>query len=163
MKKIILIQYGELSTKKDNKNYFISTLYNNIVNKMKNMDVIVRKDMARMYIEFREEEFDKIKSIIDTIFGIRKYQVANVYETNIDSIKDGIIEVANSLNFNTFKVETIRSYKDFLYTSPELNNMLGGVILKNINNIKVDVHNPDVIFHVEVRKDNTYIFINSYI
>jgi thiamine biosynthesis/tRNA modification protein thiI len=163
MKKIILIQYGELSTKKDNKNYFISTLYNNIVNKMKNMDVIVRKDMARMYIEFREEEFDKIKSIIDTIFGIRKYQVANVYETNIDSIKDGIIEVANSLNFNTFKVETIRSYKDFLYTSPELNNMLGGVILKNINNIKVDVHNPDVIFHVEVRKDNTYIFINSYL
>ena len=71
MKKIILIQYGELSTKKDNKNYFISTLYNNIVNKMKNMDVIVKKDMARMYIEFREEEFDKIKSIIDTIFGIR--------------------------------------------------------------------------------------------
>ena len=163
MKKIILIQYGELSTKKDNKNYFISTLYNNIVNKMKNMDVIVKKDMARMYIEFREEEFDKIKSIIDTIFGIRKYQVANVYETNIDSIKDGIIEVADSLNFNTFKVEVVRSYKDFLYTSPELNNMLGGVILKNINNIKVDVHNPDVIFHVEVRKDNTYIFINSYL
>ena len=40
--------------------------------------------------------------------------------------------------------------------------MLGGLILKNIDNIKVDVHNPDLLVNVEIRKDYTYIYTNYY-
>ena len=39
MDKVILIKYGELTTKKQNRNFFINTLYNNIKNKLKNYDV----------------------------------------------------------------------------------------------------------------------------
>ena len=39
MDRVILIKYGELSTKKGNRNFFINTLYNNVKNKLKNFDV----------------------------------------------------------------------------------------------------------------------------
>ena len=38
MEKIIIIKYGELSTKKDNKNFFISKLKNNIDVTLKNIE-----------------------------------------------------------------------------------------------------------------------------
>ena len=48
--------------------------------------------------------------------------------------------------------------KDFPYHSMEINNILGGLILKNIPNIKVDVHNPEYLLKIEIRKDYTYIY-----
>lgn len=43
MDKVILIKYGELSTKKGNRNFFINTLYKNITNKLKIMMFISKK------------------------------------------------------------------------------------------------------------------------
>ena len=40
----------------------------------------------------------------------------------------------------------------------EINNILGGLILKNIPNIKVDVHNPEYLLKIEIRKDYLYIY-----
>ena len=44
----------------------------------------------------------------------------------------------------------------------ELANYFGGVVLKNKNNIKVDVNNPDTTINIEIRKENTYIYYNAY-
>ena len=66
--RVILIKYGELSTKKGNRNFFINTLYNNVKNKLKNFDVKIFKDRARMTIKFRDEDLNSIKSIVDKIF-----------------------------------------------------------------------------------------------
>ena len=52
MNRVILIKYGELSTKKGNRNFFIKTLYENVKSKLKKYDVKISKDRARMYIEF---------------------------------------------------------------------------------------------------------------
>ena len=61
MKRVILIKYGELSTKKGNRNFFINTLYQNIKNKLKSFDVSIFKDRSRMYIEFHDSELEEIK------------------------------------------------------------------------------------------------------
>ena len=50
MKRVILIKYGELSTKKGNRNFFINTLYHNVKNKLKNFNVSIFRDRSRMYI-----------------------------------------------------------------------------------------------------------------
>ena len=60
MKRVILIKYGELTTKKGNRNFFIRTLYQNIKNKLKKYDVTIYKDRSRMYIEFLDSDFDFI-------------------------------------------------------------------------------------------------------
>ncbi|MBE6157814.1 MAG: tRNA 4-thiouridine(8) synthase ThiI [Firmicutes bacterium] len=162
MDRIILIKYGELSTKKGNRNFFINTLYNNVCNSLKKFDVKISKDRAHMYIEFNDSELDGIKSAIDKVFGIHKYHIAYIVNTNMEDIKSKVLEVAKSISFKTFKVETKRSFKGFEADSLEMSRILGGVILRNISDIKVDVHNPEVTFNVEIREDRSYIYLNSY-
>ena len=162
MDRIILIKYGELSTKKANRNFFINTLYNNVKNKLINYDVKISKDRARMYIEFRDNELEDIKSIIDRVFGIHMYHIAYIVNTNIDDISNKVVEILKNEVFSTFKVETKRSYKAFPQDSMEISRKLGGVVLKNIDNVSVNVHNPDILVQVEVRENHSYIYLNNY-
>ena len=60
MNRVILIKYGELTTKKGNRKFFINTLYKNINDKLKGYDVKISKDISRMYIEFMDKDLDKI-------------------------------------------------------------------------------------------------------
>lgn len=162
MDRVILIKYGELSTKKGNRNFFINTLYNNVKNKLKNFEVKISKDRARMYIEFRDNELGDIKKNIDKVFGIHKYHIAYIVDTNIDSIKEKALDIISKLNYKTFKVETKRSFKAFEIDSMEISRVVGGYILKNTDNLTVDVHNPEVVIQIEVREGNSYIYLNSY-
>lgn len=162
MKRVILVKYGELSTKKGNRNFFINTLYNNVKNKLKRFDVVIRKDRARMYIEFMENDLEAIKEVVDKIFGIHMYHIAYVVETNAESIKSTLLDLVSSMSFKTFKVETKRSDKTFPINSQEFNRVLGGVILKNIDNINVDVHNPELWIKVEIREKYSFIYFNSF-
>ena len=82
MNRVILIKYGELTTKKGNRNFFVNTLYNNICKKLENYNVKISKDRSRMYIEFQDNELEKIKKIIDNIFGIHMYHIAYIVNTN---------------------------------------------------------------------------------
>ena len=163
MDRIILIKYGELSTKKGNRNYFINTLYNNIKKKLENCDVKITKDRAHMYISFKNEELDTIKNIIDKIFGIHMYHIAHIVNSDEESIKKKVLEISQAKTFSTFKVETKRSDKNFPIHSTEMNNILGTVILKNIPNIKVDVHKPELLLKVEIREKNTFIYSDNYL
>ena len=58
MKKMILIKYGELTTKKGNRNTFIKLLVNNINSILRGIDYKIKYDRVRMYIE--SDEIDLI-------------------------------------------------------------------------------------------------------
>lgn len=159
MKKIILIKYGELTTKKANRNLFINTLYMNVKDVLKDFDVKINKTRVRMFIEPTDDtEFEAICNKLSKVFGIHGIVIAYRCDNNIDNIKSNVLKVARSINFKTFKVETKRSNKNFPIVSPEFNNIIGGLLLKNIDNISVDVHNPDYIVKIEIREDYTYIY-----
>ena len=160
--RVILIKYGELSTKKGNRNFFINTLYNNVKSKLGMYDVSINKDRAKMTIKFRDEDLDDIVKIVGKVFGIHTFNIAYLCDSDEVAIKSTVMEVVSNTNFNTFKVETKRSDKRFPIHSGDLNRILGGMILKNVPNIKVDVHNPDLLLKVEIREDGTYIYYNSF-
>ncbi len=162
MEKVILIKYGELTTKKGNRNYFVKTLTKNIENKLKDFNVLIEKDLSRMYMHYNVEDEESIINKIHEIFGIHKYHIAYVTNSDLDSIKNELIKTVKLQNFKTFKVETKRSDKSFPKTSMELSKIFGGIVLKNKDNIKVDVNNPEVIIHVEIREKNTYIYYNEF-
>ena len=165
MNKVILIKYGELTTKKSNRKFFINTLYNNILKKLKDLDVIISKDMSRMYIEYDSINENLVLKRIGEIFGIHAYEIAYKVETDKDNILDTIKEVLSSNidnNNYTFKVETKRSYKKFSMDSMECNHFFGSFVLKNFSNLKVDVHNPNIVVHVEIREKYSYVYLNEY-
>ncbi len=162
MERVILIKYGELTTKKGNRNFFVNLLYKSIQNKLKNYNVKIFKDLSRMYIEFDEKDLDNILKRVNNIFGIHEYLVAYKINTSEEEIKEKVLEVVKNESFKTFKVETKRSYKEFPINSIDFSRQLGGLILKNIRDISVDVHNPELLVNVEIRKDHTYIYTNYY-
>ena len=157
MDKMILIKYGELTTKKANRNLFISHSYKDIKAKLKDYSINIMKDNSRMYIE-TNDDIESITNILTPVFGIHSIVIAYKVNTNTDIIKEKVLEVVRNINFKTFKVDTKRSYKEFPYTSMEFNNVIGGLILKNIPNISVDVHNPEYTLKLEIRNDYTYIY-----
>lgn len=157
MDKIILIKYGELTTKKNNRNLFINLLYENIKNKLKKYNVKIVKNRVRMFIE-TDDNIDEIVNVLSNIFGIHSIVVAYKVDNNIDSIKTNVLDIVKNISFKTFKVETKRSDKRFPIPSMEFNNVIGGLILKNIPNVSVDVHNPEYELKIEIREDYAYIY-----
>ena len=162
MDKVILIKYGELSTKKGNRNFFIDTLYKNIESKLENYDVKIHKDRARMYIEFLEKDLDFIKSVVEKTFGIHTYHIANIVHTNNEDIQEVVLALVKEEVFSTFKIDTKRSDKSFSIHSQDYNRVLAGLLLKNIPNISVNVHNPDLLVKVEIRPTESFVYFNSY-
>lgn len=160
MKRIILIKYGELTTKKDNRGFFIKTLRKNILNKLTDYNIEIKDDYYRMFIYCEESDIDKIISILKSIFGIHEIVICiSSIDTSILNIKNISLDIMKNKTFKTFKVETNRSDKSYPIKSMEINNIIGGHILKNIN-CKVDVHNPDYLLNIEIRCEGVYIYEN---
>ena len=162
MERVILIKYGELTTKKGNRNFFVNTLYKNITKKLDGFDVKIHKDISRMYIEFHDNDLEEIKKKIDNVFGIHAYHIAYIIDTDVEVIKTKSIEAMKEFSNSTFKVVVKRSDKAFPLNSMEFAPVLGGCILKNVSNMKVDVHNPDVTLNVEILPYKTYLYTKTY-
>ena len=158
MEKLILIKYGELTTKKGNRNLFINSLKNNIKRVLKDNDYKLIANRDHIYID--TNEIEEVLKKLNFVFGIQGIVVAHKVNTNTEDIKDKVLELLKEKNFKTFKVETKRSLKTFPIKSMDFNNVIGSHILKNIEDIKVDVHNPDVLVKIEIRED-TYISFNE--
>lgn len=160
MEKIIIIKYGELSTKKDNINYFLSCLKDNIINSVGKYNI--KFDRGRMFIQTDNSDYDEIVSKLQNVFGIHEINLGYKIDSNdINDIENNLINLLKDKSFKTFKVETKRSYKNYNMNSMEVSKYLGGVVLKNFNDIKVDVHNPELLINIEVRSDNAYIYFDK--
>ena len=157
MKQLLLIKYGELTTKKDNRNTFINILCNNIHKSLNGLNFKIIKNRVRMFIECEENDVDNIINKLQKVFGIHCIVVCDKVNNNIDDINDKVISILRNKKFKTFKVETNRSNKQFELKSPEISRLVGAAVLKNLN-CKVDVHNPDIVVYLEVREDYTYIY-----
>lgn len=159
MKKLIVIRYAELSTKKSNIKQFLNKLKENITFALDNIDFTLYFDKGRMFIE--TTEYETVLDKLQYVPGIQGIILAYEVNTNTDEIKDSIITLLKEKSFKTFKVSTKRSDKTFEYDSMEFSRLLGGHILKNIDGLSVDVHNPELEVKVEIRKTSTYIYLDE--
>lgn len=159
MEKLIIIKYGELTTKKDNINFFLKTLKKNVIDILGDLPYECSYDASRMFI--KTTEFEKVIEKLKQVFGIHKITIAYELSNDILEIKKGIISLLENKNFRTFKIAVKRSYKKYPGTSMELASSIGGYVLKNMAGKVVDVHNPDVLINVEIRKDFAYIYFED--
>ena len=161
MDRVVLIKYGELTTKKGNRKFFINTLYQNLKKKLNNLDVKISRDISRMYIEFSDNDLDLVLKNLNQVFGVHSYQVAYKIETNNEAIKNLAKDIMKDKT-GTFKVETKRANKNFPIESIEFSRQIGGLILKNNDKLTVDVHNPDTTLMIEILDRNTYLYTDKY-
>ncbi len=159
---IIMIRFGELSTKGKNKKDFVLMLVKNIKHALKKYTSIeydVRYD--HVYIDTKEENIEEIIDILKDISGIHALSLVIKIESDIELIKKTAVEMLKGLTgARTFKVTCKRSNKRFPIKSDDIIRMVAPEILKNIP-LRVDVHNPDIKVNIEVRDEGTYLFIKT--
>lgn len=161
MEKIIIIKYGELTTKKDNINYFIKVLKDNIKKALINVESEITYDKGRMFI--KTSSYEDVLEKLKKVFGIHEIIIGYELEDNsYQNIKDNIISLVKGKEFDTFKVVSKRSDKTYPLNSMELSRKLGGELLKCMHNIKVDVHNPELTINVEVRNKCALIYFEKH-
>ena len=154
-----LIKYAEIGIKGKNRYLFEDALIRQIRFALKGAegDFSVRKEMGRIYVEAEAAiDFDEVTERLGRVFGISGIcpMVQFDYKTFAD-IRDRVVDYVGKVhpegNF-TFKVQTKRANKGFPMESNEINAKLGEAILAAYPSLKVNVHEPDVFFYVEVRE-----------
>ena len=157
MQELIMIKYGELTTKKANRKIFINTLTQNVKTILENENVEITKDQVRMFIKC--DNAKQIAFKLQKVFGILSIVIAYKVNNTIKDVLDKSLEIMDK-NQKTFKVITKRSDKNYPIHSMDYSKQLGGLILKN-SKFKVDVHNPDIILTVEIRTEGTFIYTDE--
>ncbi|MGB3366295.1 MAG: tRNA uracil 4-sulfurtransferase ThiI [Acidaminobacteraceae bacterium] len=161
MFRTLIVRYGEIALKGDNRSYFEKRLVKNMKAVLKGIDCKITKEHGRIFVEFEPEDYDDILEKVIKVFGIVSVSPATRIENDLEIIKETALtqarEIIQEEDFKTFKVESRRANKSFEFKSPEISKIVGGTINQNVEGISVDVHKPDFIVHVEVR-NFTYIY-----
>ena len=154
MNNVILIRFSEIHLKGGNKKYFIKLLHNNIKTALKDSICKIESIQNRFVIRDYENE-DEIISKLKCVFGIHSISKAVEIKNDIKQIFDYVATIKID---TTFKCDVNRADKSFPIKSNEFEADLGEIILKNNSRAKVDIHNPKITIHVDIR-ENGYTFI----
>ena len=167
IKEILLCKYGEIVLKGANRRCFEDKLCKELRYRAQKFGRFsVKPSQSVIMVEPLDDEadIDGMFSAASKVFGIAAISRCAVAEKNMDSIADVtrryIPEFLSGLR--TFKVEAKRSDKTFPLKSPEISELIGGVILECVPRIKVNVHSPDVVVKVEVREEHAYIHAGQF-
>ena len=160
----ILIKYGEIGIKGKNRHLFEDALVNQIRHALKKADgeFYVHKEQGRIYVECEEGyDFDETVEALKCVFGIVGIcPVMKTTDRGIEELGKDVIAFLNETyetHDQTFKVMTRRARKSYPIESNDVNCELGGMILDAFPEMRVDVHEPEIMLHVEIR-EKIYIY-----
>lgn len=160
MYKSFLIKYGEIAIKGKNRYLFEEALVSQIKYALKEAEgeFKVRRLQGRIYVDaLGEYDYDEVMEKLTHVFGIVGIcPVVLVEDKGFDALAKDVIDYMDRVYPDkniTFKVHARRARKNYPMTSMEVNAALGEKILEAFPEIKVDVHNPQVLLSVEIREE----------
>lgn len=162
----LLIRYGELSLKGRNRNTFVRKLRNNIKEALRDLKtVVIKPERDRMFL-IAEDQQDMKEAIarLPYIFGIQSFSPVAKCEASLDAIKEKALEVigADETEGKTFKVEIRRTDKSFPLVTGELQQEIGGHVLRHFPELIVKMKKPDILLHVEIREEGAFLTAKVY-
>ena len=161
---ILIVRCGEVALKGMNKPYFERMLADRIRTNLRGFEgVDVKRHEGLIFVRADKRlSMDAIIKETTKVFGVASVSKAIEAEPELDKIGEAAVgymtELINTRGVKTFKVEAKRADKNFPVKSPEIGRIIGAKILIGCKVLKVDVHDPDVLLHVDVRHDRTYIY-----
>lgn len=161
MNKIILVRFGEIFLKGLNRPFFIRILIERIKLAINDNNCNVFYEDSRIYVKnFNEDKIDFYIERIKNVFGVHSLSIAfETEEKSLDNIKSLALSIFKDKH-GSFKVQSKRSDKLFALNSQQLSAEIGAHLLRNIKSINVDVHHPQNILYIEVRK-HVYIYTDT--
>lgn len=168
METVLLVRYSEIHLKGLNRPFFESKLVQNIRHSLRGFKgITVFKEGSRVYVRGIEKgDEDLVIDAVKNVFGVHSISIAAQTEKDYDLIKQACAEgiksamEKNNLKTATFKVRARRSDKNFPINSMTMISEVGEYVLDNVENLSVDLYNPQIIIDIEVR-ENAYIYYDS--
>ena len=161
---IFIVRCGEVALKGMNKPYFERMLADRIRRNLKNIEgvSVKRKDGLIFIRSEKNTDPDTIINETTKVFGVDSVSKAIEAQPELNAIGEAaagyMMELIEKRGVKTFKVAAKRADKTFPVKSPEIGRIIGAKILIGCKVLKVDVHQPDVLLHVDVRSDRAYIY-----
>ncbi|MBI4895419.1 MAG: tRNA 4-thiouridine(8) synthase ThiI [Candidatus Aenigmarchaeota archaeon] len=158
----VLVKYGELSLKGENKSYFEKKLAENIKrlfkkNKIKHEKIT--RYRSYLIIDIKEDE-EKIRNILISIFGIANFSFAYSCEKDIEKIKKIVLKNNSFYKKSTsFKVDASRQDKSFKQNSMEIGRIVGETIHEKYK-IKGDMKTPEKTVYIDIA-DKAYVYFEK--
>lgn len=155
----ILIRYGEISTKGRNRSKFVERMKTSIQRAITDFPrAKVQANRERMFVVLNGENGKEIMERIKGVFGIQSLSPAVKTTWDLEEMKDTALKLFQMKykEGETFKISARRSDKSFPLDTNEINHTFGAHILRNVPGVKVDVRNPDINLHIEIRSEAAY-------
>lgn len=163
-KNTFIVRCGEVALKGLNKPYFERMLVDRIKRALRKYeDVEIRRHEGLIFVRTPKElDSDMIVGDISRVFGVASISPAVETTSDMEAIGRAAVEYMLRLiekkGVKTFKVDAKRADKNFPVKSPDIARQIGAKVLIGCKVLKVDVHNPDCLLFVDVRKDKSYIY-----
>lgn len=186
LRKVLLLKYGEIALKGLNRSSFEQILKSNIKKALDahgygSGNFIIEKEQSTMMISRADNkndenfDIDRIIPVVNKVFGIAAVNSAVETEKDMDAIKEAVREYVLPLldGKKSFAVGAKRSDKSFPLKSPDIASEIGDMLYKlhtertkstangansgNINNIIVDLSNPEIKVTIEIRGNGAYV------
>lgn len=170
---IFIVRTGEVALKGMNKPYFERVLVQRIRAALKKTNEQSKEEGNGGIDVYRHEGLIFIKSpktipeeniikLVSRVFGVASISPAWECESNLDAIGEMAVKFMlkqiEERGVKTFKVFAKRADKTFPIKSPEIARIIGAKVLIGCKVLKVDVHNPEVRLHVDLRRGVSYIY-----
>ena len=159
-----LIKYAEIGIKGRNRYLFEDALVQQMKYALKKCEgeFVIRKTQGRIFVEAQSEfDFDEVVAHLQHVFGISGIcPVVYAEDEGFDKLCDTIIQYIADVypeRNRTFKVAARRARKNYPKDSMTINMDMGEAILKAYPEMRVDVHNPEIMLNIEIR-EKIYIY-----
>lgn len=161
MEKVIIIRYAEIHLKGKNRGYFERVFTVNLERALRGIRHELHRTSGRYLVaDFPDERAEEILDRISCVFGVHSYSLGYRVSNDLDSVYEAVKIVAPQSG--TFKVETHRADKKYPFTSMELNAEIGGRLLSEYRELKVDVHEPQSYVFIDLRENGTALVFGSF-
>ena len=162
MNDMLLCKLGEIVLKGLNRKSFEQKLMGNIRRRLVGLGKFkVTCMQSTIYVEPESEDadLDAAFEALQDVFGIVKISRAAACAKDRDAIAQLAIRyLADDMRrAKSFKVESKRSDKSFPMTSIELSQYVGGELQEAFPRCTVDVHEPELVVHIEIRDLAAYV------
>lgn len=150
VRNILLVRFGEVHLKGQNRPEFMRKLVDRVRNAARPYQGHVWLTSGRIYISDTTDPDACAKSVAN-VFGIHSVSHAVEMEKgDFDAILCQALQIADF--HGSFKVKARRADKRYPYNSLEICAMVGEYLIKNRDDLRVDIHHPEHELEIEIRE-----------
>ncbi len=158
----IVVHYKELALKGKNRPWFIQHLVRNLRAALAGLDVkSVRSVTGRIEIDLGAAgRWDEASARIRRVFGIANYSFAGRASHDFGEMAAAILAAVGDRHPASFRVSARRSDKRFLFTSPQIERQVGGLI-QEATGWPVDLEEAELTIHLEMMPDHSFYYFGK--